>query len=250
VVAVRTRSSLVLGHPGALATMRAIAAVTDAGVPHVSAVWGTDWTQRVVVLVPATQTELGQIIEEGNDLSQIAAVATAGLAGTGSGPVGERIVINPPNFAKLGAIGRLVVLRHEMTHVASRALTSGSTPTWLAEGFADYVGYLDSGVAIRDAGRELAVDLRKGTVPTALPADEDFSGTNTALPQVYEMSWLACRLIAARTTQAGLVRFYRDVSAEGGDAQSAVAAVLQRQLHLTMAQFTALWRSYLHQQLS
>lgn len=245
VIVTRTPTTIVLGHPGSRETMRVIAAACEAAVPRVSSVWGHDWPGRLVVLVPDTQAELSRIIQEGNDLSQIAAVATADLAGTGGGPVGERIIVNPPNFRKLGSLGRRVVLQHEITHVASRAVTTGATPTWLAEGFADYVGYLDSGVPVQVAARELAVDIRAGRAPKTLPSDADFAGTNPRLAQAYEEAWLANRLIAATVGQRGLVRFYRVVGSSGGaSVAAALDSALRSQLHMSTAQFTARWRGY------
>ena len=250
VMVTRTRTTIVLGHPRSLARLRILARACDQAIPRVRRVWGSDWSGKVVVLVPDTQAELSRIIQEGNDLSQIAAVATAGLAGSGDGPAGERIIVNPPNFDKLGALGRRVVLQHEITHVASRSATTGSTAMWLAEGFADYLGYLDAGVSVRTAARELASEVRRGRAPTTLPSRADFEGTNPRLAQVYEMSWLACGLIAARVGQRGLVRFYRSVGAFDGTADEAVDATLRAQLKLTTAQFTQRWRAYLTEQLA
>jgi len=249
VVVTPTPTSLVLGHPHTAATLRAVASVVDIAIPRVTAVWGRDWPGKVVVLVPDTQDELSRILLEGNDLSQIAAVATAELSGSGRSPAGERIIVNPPNFAKLGTLGRDVVLTHEITHVASRAATTAATPTWLAEGFADYVGYLDTGVPVTAAAHELAVDVRAGRVPAALPTAADFAGSNPRLAQTYEMSWLACRLIAASTGRAGLVAFYRQVGAYHGAPAAAVEAALSARVHVSTAQFTRSWRDAMVRQL-
>ncbi len=249
VVVTRTATTIVLGHPRSLARLRVLARACDEAIPRVRKAWGGDWAGKVVVLVPDSQVELSRIVQEGNDLSQIAALATAGVAGSGDGSAGERIIVNPPNFDKLGPLGSRVVLQHEITHVATRAATTGTTPLWLAEGFADYLGYLGSGVTVRSAAHELAVDVRRGRVPTALPANADFTGTNPRLPQVYELSWLACRLIAERVGQQGLVRFYRTVGSYDGTASEAVQAALRAQLHMSTAQFTQRWRSYLTEQL-
>ncbi|MDP9241191.1 MAG: hypothetical protein M3O55_11255, partial [Actinomycetota bacterium] len=245
----RTATALVLGHPGSRESIRTISQVATAAVPGVTAVWGSDWDGKVVVLVPDTQAELSRIIADGTDLSQIAAVATTQLAGSSGSPAADRVIVNPPNFAKLGSLGRQVVLRHEITHVATRQATSGSTPTWLAEGFADYIGYLGSGVPVLSAGRELAVDVRAGRLSATLPTNADFGGTNARLPQVYEMSWLACRLIAVSVGPAGLVRFYRTVGGGAGVSGSGVDEALRAQLHMSLAQFTVRWRAYVAGQL-
>jgi len=121
---------------------------------------------------------------------------------------------------------------------------------WLAEGFADYLGYLEAGVPARLAARELAVDIHRDGTPTALPTSAHFDGANPRLAQAYEMSWLACRLIAATVGQQGLVRFYRNVGAHDGTAAEAMEAGLRAELRLSTAQFTQRWRRYLTEQLA
>jgi hypothetical protein len=247
---VRGASTLVLGHPGSEALMRQLAAETDAAVPRVSAVWGRDWSRRVVVLVPNTQTELARVVHESGDLNQIAAVATAEV-NTGSGPpdaVGDRVAINPPNFRKLAAVGRRIVLTHEVVHVATRDASGAAVPSWLIEGFADYVGYDGTGVPVRVAARELVDDIAAGKLPTRLPDANAFDGANPRLAQVYEMSWMACRLIVSRWGEAALVRLYRALGAWNGGPDP-LATVMGRVLGVTPTAFTASWRDYLRRQL-
>ncbi|HVE99528.1 MAG TPA: hypothetical protein VNA12_10170 [Mycobacteriales bacterium] len=248
---VRGRHTLVLGRRGRRPMLQEIARQSDAAVPRVTKVWGADWTQRVVVLVPETQAELGTILSEGNDLSQIAAVAVAQLGGADLDvrTVGNRIIVNPPNFAKLTRLGRQVVLQHEITHVATRDHTGPATPVWLIEGFADYVGYLGSGISVRSAARELRADVRAGRVPAVLPGDEEFGGTHTSLAQSYEMAWLACRLIAERTGARGLVAFYRYVGTTHGVAVDVRREGFRRVLSTTPESFTTAWRGYLRSEL-
>ena len=95
---------------------------------------------------------------------------------------------------------------------------------------------------------ELRADVRAGKVPTGLATESDFDTTG-AQAQAYEGSWLACRLIAARAGQDGLVRFYRLVGAQPADSDAAVAAGLRAVLHESTAAFTAQWRAYLRAQL-
>jgi hypothetical protein len=248
VVAVRTERVLVLGHPGSLALMRRILWTADAAVPRVTGVW-RDWPGKVVILVPASTDELRRVVGHTGDLSQIAAVAAADAGIDGAPPAGERVAINPGPFRSLSWFGRQVVLQHEITHVATRDVTSENTPYWLAEGFADYVGYLGSGATVRSAARELGDEIAAGRVPRSLPSAADFAGDNTRLAQSYEMSWLACRLVAERIGGAGLVRFYRMVSASPGDPATALATALRSELRMTPAQFVAAWRADLRREL-
>ncbi len=245
---VRGTRSLVLGHPGHSSLLRDIARQADAAVPRVTKVWGTGWSQRVVVSVPDTEKELAAILGDDTDLSRIAAVSVAELPGdTGNHPVGNRVIVNPPNFRKLGTNGRRVVLTHEVTHVATRDASGPGVPTWLVEGFADYVGYLGTGLSARAICQELATDVRNGHAPTALPADTDFGGGNPRLAQAYESSWLAVRLIAERVGQTGLLDFYRTTGGIGG-AHPEIEA-MRSVLQTTPESFTAAWRSYVKQTL-
>jgi hypothetical protein len=256
VAVVRLADVLVLGHPSPL--LAQLADETARDIPRVDAVWGDSWSRRAVVFVPATQREMGAIIDTTSDLDQIAAVATAELSnGQARSAVGDRIIVNPANFVRLDALGRQVVVTHELTHVASRAYTGPALPVWLVEGLADYVGYLDTGLPVRVAATELAAEVQGGHVPPALPANAAFAGNDPRLAQVYEEAWLACRLIVADFGQAALIRLYRTVgvaaASPGGNVSgpgSPLAAAMAGQLHLSLAAFTARWRSYLVSELS
>ncbi len=245
-------STLVLGHPRSLALMHTLADEADAAVPQVTRLWGADWSRDVVILVPSTQDELGRIVQNVGSLDQIAAVATAEVrSGSGHpGPVGNRVLVNPPNFAKLGPLGRRVVLTHEITHVAARASSGGDVPEWLVEGFADFVGYSGTGVPVQVAGRELRGDVLAGRAPTKLPDDAAFAGSDPRLAQVYEESWLACRMIAQRWGEPTLVAFYRRLGRATGSSDAALAAAMSDVLHTTPAQFTTSWTQYVRTQLT
>jgi len=241
---VRGTHSLVLGHPGHTALLRDVTRHADAAVPRVTRVWGTGWAQRVVVVVPNDTKELNGLLGDDADYSRIAAVAVAELPGdTGTHPVGNRVIVNPVNFRRLGTNGRRVVLTHEVTHVATRDASTEKSPTWLVEGFADYVGYLGTGLSPRAICQELAADVRKGKAPKALPAPKDFDCTNERLAQAYESAWLAVRLIAQRTGEGGLVTFYRTAGDHGVEA----AFVAMR---TTDESFTSAWRDYVVRTLS
>ena len=251
VIVVRTPKVLVLGHPSARALMTGVAAEVAADIPRVSAVWGHGWSERAVVLVPATQRELGRVVDDNGDLDNIAAVATAEVQ-LGSGrpdPVGNRIGINPANWPKLSLLGRRIVLTHELTHVATRAATSAATPTWLAEGFADYVGYLGSGVPTPFVAQDLGTAIREGRAPRRLPKPNAFDGSNVRLSVAYEGAWMACRLIAQQWGQPALIHLYASVARSRIDPATAVDLTMRRLLHVSAAQFTARWRGYINREL-
>lgn len=240
--------TMVIGPPASRRLMMRLRAEAERAIPRVSAIWGPQWSQRVAIVVPASQQQLAGILNRpSGSLSRIAAVATAELGADGANDaVGNRILVNPANVDRLGSLGRQVVLTHEITHVATRAATSAGAPTWLVEGIADYVAYRSTAIPVLQAARTLAAAVRAGRLPTALPADRAFSGTNPSLAQAYEEAWLAVRLIAQRAGQAAMLRFYRAVAGASAPRRAAAfGTALSAELGVTPAGFTALWRNYL-----
>ena len=240
---------LVLARPGPSGPLAALAAEADRAVRRVTGVWGPGWAERVVLVVPQTQRELARLVPGAGDLSQVAALETAELdrPGRGSHPVGDRVLINPPVFARLGALGRRVVLTHEITHVASRAVTGAAVPTWLVEGLADYVGYQGVDVPLAVTARELRRDVRAGRLPSRLPPDAAYDGADPRLAQTYEKSWRAVSLLASRYGQGPLLRFYRRVGQ--GTGPGVVDSELRAELGTSLSAFTAAWRAQLLEEL-
>ena len=244
VTAVHGRYSLVLGL-GDKARLEPFAQLADRAVPAVSAVWGDGWGQRTVLLVPRTQDQVGSLL--GMDPAGFGSIAavTSGELGAAEAQRTERITVNPPVWAELSAFGRQVVTTHETTHVATRAITDSWTPRWLAEGAANWTGYLHSGLTPRQICPELAADVAAGRVPDQLPADSAFDGSAPDLPQSYEQAWFACRSIVRRHGAPALPAFYRAVAATGGAGgqRTAVDTALRRVTGTGLAAFTALWRA-------
>jgi hypothetical protein len=250
VVAERVDDVLVLGRPSARRLLRNIARLTAAAVPRVSGVWGADWRQAAVVLVPSNGPEMAELLGSQTDLSQIAAVATAELtSGTGASGA-DRVLVNPDTFGRLGQLGRQVVLTHEVAHVATRQATGSAMPMWLVEGFADYIAYRDVELPLALSARELRRDVREGRLPARFPADRDFDGSNQALAQAYEQAWLLVRLIADRHGEQQLLAFYRAVGAErDGTPQAAVEHALAMHFGTTPAALLEQWRASLQREL-
>ncbi|MFF5140881.1 hypothetical protein ACFY6U_14405 [Streptomyces sp. NPDC013157] len=250
VTAVKSTHTLVLGVGQSRTTLRGYARLADTAVPEVSKAWGTDWTRRVVLLVPGSLSGMAGLLgAPASNYKGIAAVTTGEAGGSGQAPA-DRVILNPEAYAVLGAVGRQVVLTHETTHVATRAHTTAATPLWLSEGYADWIGYLDTGRTPTEAAPELARAVEAGDAPEDLPADKDFGFTDdpTKLAQAYEGGWLACRMIAAHWGEEKLGAFYRAVGAHKERA-GAVEDALKTELGTTLPDFTARWRDYLKAQL-
>ncbi|MET8989878.1 hypothetical protein ABZW49_30890 [Nonomuraea wenchangensis] len=186
---------------------------------------------RPLVVVPASAAEAARLAGTG-PIDGLAALAD-----------GDRVLVVPEVFARLNPTGRDVVLAHELTHIAAG---TDRLPVWLYEGFADYVGYRDSGLPVRTAAAELADEVRAGRLPAELPGPAAFAadGSDPAgLARAYQEAWLACRFLADRFGEGTLVRLYREARVDGADR--ALAG-----LGLSTATLTARWRAYVREQLA
>ncbi|MEV7520840.1 hypothetical protein [Streptomyces sp. NPDC091371] len=216
VTAARGAHSLVLGGEGqSPGTLAAIAAEADRAVPAVSSAWPRAWAGRVVVLVPGSLERMAGLLGRPADAYRGLGAVTTGQVGPGPAPA-DRVVVNPEAYPELSEQGRRIVLTHEVTHVATRAATSATTPLWLSEGFADWAAYRDSSTTPAQGAPALARAVRRGELPAGLPATEDFAfgGDPEAAARAYEGAWLACRLIAEKWGEAGLVRLYEAAGRE------------------------------------
>lgn len=240
VAVVRGVSTLVLGHPAALPELRRLADEVDAAVPRVTAVWGPAWRQRIAVVVPSTEAELGRLLPSAGQTEQLAALAA-----------GQRVYVNPPALAQLSPEGRRVVLTHEVTHVATAAATGPAVPRWLSEGFADHVGFLGAGVPVRVAAQELRAEVRAGTLPDGLPVAADWAGDAPRLGAVYEEAWTVVELLVQEHGTAAVLALYRDLGARPGtDPAGELEAALRTDLGTSTAQLVRDWRAALEDALA
>ncbi|MFJ1600613.1 hypothetical protein [Streptomyces sp. NPDC088261] len=247
---VRGARSLVLGVGQTTTRLRAIAATADLAVPAVDDAWTGAWAHRVVLLVPGSLPAMAALLGAPEDgYRGIAAVTTGETGGSGASPA-DRVVVNPAAYGALGDFGQRIVLTHETTHVATRTATSSATPTWLSEGFADWVAYRSTGRTAAQIAPELQRAVRRGEVPAALPGNDAFSfgGDADTLARAYESGWLACALIADHWGEKRLTSFYRAVGA-GRQPDGAVEKAMNDVLSTTPEDFTVRWRAYVRNRL-
>ncbi|MER6447741.1 hypothetical protein [Streptomyces venezuelae] len=209
VAVVRGAHALVLGVGQQAGTLSEIAAEADRAVPAADAAWPGPWPGRAVVLVPGSLERMAELLGRPAAEYRGMGAVTTGRVGAAPAPA-DRVVVNPQGWGELSPAGRGVVLTHEVTHVATRAATTATTPQWLSEGFADWAAYRGTPATPEQAAPALARAVRRGEVPGELPRAEDFAfgGDPEALARAYEGAWLACRLIAGRWGEAALVDLY------------------------------------------
>jgi hypothetical protein len=200
----------------------------------------TGWKGDLVAIVPDTADQVGELLDsQATSYSGIAAVTTAqdGSRGRRNSPV---VVVNPAVFDGLGPTGVRVVVSHESTHAATHASTS-RIQLWLAEGFADFVGIAAGHVPLSIAAGRVIAAVRDGQAPRHLPRDSSFVAGEKGLESAYEMSWLACRLIASTYGRRDLVRLYRFAEAHPSQVDQGFRTIL----HTSQSAFVRAWSEYL-----
>ncbi len=214
----------------------ALAPLADRAVRDVRRVLG-GWRGRLVVEAPADRTGLTRVLgSRPGGYRGIAAVTTT-VDGSDDAAAPEHIFVNPPVFDPLGDRGSQVVLSHEATHVATAAAAS-SMPTWLVEGFADYVALRDVDLPVRVTAGQVLARVRRAGPPARLPGAAEFDARGPGLGASYEAAWLACRLLVRTYGERRLVAFYR-----AADRESSTTEAFRTVLGTDQRTFTRAWRA-------
>ncbi len=238
--------SLVLGLGGEQ-RLKPFADLADHAATKAASVWGAaGWKGTVVVVVPVTQAQVETLLNSApGSLTGVVAI-TAGEGGQAlTAAPASRVLVNPDAFNGEAPDAWQFFFDHELTHVATRAWTTPAVPLWLSEGAADYTGYLSSSISIDRRFEELASAVSKdGWRPQELPTTDDFAGSGDSVSRTYQISNLACAVIAQKYGQAKLVAFYKAVGTDPAGTADPVDHAFRTVLDTTTADFTAKWRAF------
>lgn len=170
------------------------------------------WRSGLVVEVPRSADELDAVLAATpGEYAAIAAV-TATEDGSLAPAAPVHVFVNPEVMGGLRQVGAQVVMSHEATHAATRAVLTPRVPLWLLEGFADYVALRDVDLPLSRTAGQILTQVRRHGAPQVLPAGAEFDTRTTHLGASYEAAWLACRLLARIGGEDALVALYRRVS--------------------------------------
>ncbi len=242
-VVARSRGpAVVIGSPR-LVDLDKLVGYAEEAVRRVLRIWDSRWLQKAVVIAPASQQEFGELLSRSpTGLAQLAAV-TASAATLESGNT-ARIVINPEAFNRLNELGKVVLLTHELTHVALRQSSTQAVPLWLSEGFADYLAYSFVTLPKSVIAQELLKQVRSDGPPGDFPAAAEFDPTTGPIGPAYSGAWLACELLEAEYRRAGLLEFYRLVAGVGVTAMP-IDAAFSEVFGTSLLSFRGRWQEYL-----
>lgn len=242
-----SKRALVVG-TASTATLQRIGQEMDVAGQRVDEVWGDHWPRTAIVMIPASTGDMARLLSRSSPagLNQVAAVTTGAVNNDNknSSTTGDRIIINPGGYNDLGKNGRLIVLTHELTHVATRISTSGSVPIWLSEGFSDYVAYRKSKVQPRFISAAAVKAYKQGRIGDKFPDKESFDPTVADISPAYSGCWMIANLIANEYGPDKLVALYRDLASTSVD-EAGVEEALTQHLGISSEELLSKWRAEL-----
>lgn len=207
--------------------LRDIADDADKAARWVSRTWGDGWTHRgrVTIRVPRDKAGFEALGGAGR---QVAATTTSRGV----------VVINPKTRSDVTKEGLVVVLAHELTHVALRQYDGSRAPRWVIEGSAEFTAYRQTSLSLAAAAPRVAALVRAGRPPAGPPADHRFAPDSPHLQRAYQEAHTWCAFLVDRY---GLRRFTGFVERAGRKGASAFGAAF----HVTPAGLRSAYRHWL-----
>lgn len=199
-------TSLVIGHEQQRRFIDELAAELPSAVEAVTDFVGLGWSRRAVLVVSGSDAEFTSSAN-GSTTTDVAASTIADPVENGF-VTGQRIVFGPTAATRLDDSTRRSVLRHELTHVATRAITAEDAPLWMLEGYADYSGYRGSPATFGEIAPTLTAVIGAGGPPTVLPEDSDFGAGGARGAIAYESAWSVASFVADRFGEPALQSLY------------------------------------------
>lgn len=217
-------------------------ATVDAVLPGLDEQWERT-PNRVLVLLPRTEEQAGVLLGRSSTPVGDVAATTEGPVDAGGLATGDRVVLDPSARARLRTVGREVVLAHELAHVAVRATVAGSAPAWLAEGYADHVGYGRADLPTVELAAPLVQAVREGRGPTRLPTAEDLDPATHDISVGYLAAWQAVETVVAGHGESALHDLVRECSVTDGEAaaEATCDGAMRRVLGEDRGRLTAAW---------
>jgi hypothetical protein len=209
--------------------------LAERALDRVSAVRSGGWAGKIFLVAVRDRKVFDAYFGDSPErVEQVAAIAVPHYDqvhdwNDGASYTATRIIFNPDELSEdTQQIGD--DLTHEFTHAAMAPVTSGWTPTWLVEGFAEYASYKGaqiSKLALKRALRGVPVDdLRTGP-----PFYND--------PMNYVTGWLACRMISETYGEAKLISLY-----EAFQTTASEEAAVGRVLGIPRSKLVTDWQEY------
>jgi hypothetical protein len=242
---VRSARTLIVHHPGSEALAERLLGVADRAYAQVGAAWTGRWERKAVILVPRDEDEAERLVGA-RDLSRVAAVASSSVeSGAAERVLGNRIVVNSSNVDDYNDLNLQILITHELTHVATRALGDG-VPLLLVEGFADWAALEPVGYPFRVTRRNLAERVQAGRFDGALPSDREFRGPDAAV--AYDEGSAFCLWVAETFGADRLQALYRAFAGSSPPSAAELDRGFRRVLSIPRRTAEARWAAWVRGQ--
>jgi hypothetical protein len=243
---VRSVRTLIVYHPGQKALAERLLQVADRAYAQVGAAWSGSWERKAVILVPRDEQEAERLVGA-RDLARVAAVASSSVeSGATERVLGNRIVVNTDNVVRYNPLNLQVLITHEMTHVATRALGDG-VPLLLVEGFADWAALKPLGYPFAVTRPNLARAVREGRFDGALPRDPEFRDQDAAV--AYDEGSAFCLWVADTYGVGRLQALYREFKGSDPTGDTELDRGFRRVLHLSLKKAQGRWAAWVRSKL-
>ena len=242
-ITTRSEHFLMVQHPcrepGCIEVDESFLDLAEAALTRVEEHWLEPWNKRVVVFVTSTQAELSTILDVEFDVGRFVAFSYAPNRARGYSPA--RIVVSRVGLSERSSESLMIVLAHELTHVATRRPSGPDIPLWVEEGLAEWT----SRTSNDDADLYFSDQVASGAVTPDLPRDRDFrSGGVDQLFVHYQSSRSAVRYFIERYGYGRFVSFYKalgDSHEQQGSTAKRVDEAMRRSIGLDVRRFEAEW---------
>lgn len=216
---------LVVSGTAPVTRLRQVAHEAHTAVDRVRKVWGSSvLTGPVHIEVPTDEAGFrarGGSVEPG---AQIAATTTA--AGV--------VVLAPTLFTEVTEQGLVVVLTHELTHVALHQAGDTGLARWVVEGAAEFTAYRPTGLTLARLTPQLTAAVRAGRPPAGPPSDERFRSAPQA---AYQEAYAWCDFLVDRFGVHRFAGFVRSADTGGSAEFTAAFGVSSASLRRPFQQF-------------
>lgn len=194
-------------------------------VADVRQVWGDS------VLVGRVQVE---VASDAADFRRRGGNTEAGGQVAATTTADDHVVLAPALFSRVTQQGRVVVLTHELTHVALHQADRSDISRWIVEGAAELTAYRPTRLGLASAAPQLARAVRAGRVPTGPPSDARFRSAPEA---AYQEAYGWCAFLVHRFGLSTFTHFVREVDGGRSGAFRAVFGVTSDSLQGEFAAF-------------
>ena len=130
-----------------------------------------------------------------------------------------RVVLAPALFSEVTGQGVLVVLTHELTHVALHQDGASALARWVVEGAAEFTAYRPTALTLTQLTPQLAAAVRAGRTPSGPPTDARFRSDPQA---AYQEAYAWCAFLVHRFGISAFTAFVRSAHT-GRDAEFTVS---------------------------